>query len=403
MSAAPVVELLRRTERLEPRRPLRAEPPSDASLLFEHAAVAIGHVRERQLQRCNRRLEMLFGYAPGELNQRNLQMLYPSYTDYVACGRNSARQLERQGHCRVERQMRRRDGSLFWCQLSGQAVDASRPSAGSVWTLEDISARKQAETALRETQAQLEQQLADVRRRHQQELARASRLNSMSEMAGALAHELAQPLAATLNYLHGCQLRLKQGDCTSEKLDGVINRAIQHTETAGSIVRQVHGFVRRHVPETTATDLHALIGEMLDLLDHQRRKLGVRVEQALAPSPPTVMIDALEIRQVLLNLIRNAYEAMAASPTEQRLLRIESRQLDGGRVEVTISDRGPGISPEACSQIFDAYFTTKQDGLGLGLAVCRSIIESHGGSLRVAANPEGGACFRFDLNTVMTS
>ncbi|WP_293397636.1 ATP-binding protein [Nevskia sp.] len=401
MSAAPVVELLRRAERLEPRRPLRAEPASDAALLFEHAAVAIGHVRDRQLQRCNRRLETLFGYGPGELNQRNLQMLYPSYTDYVACGRSSARLLERQGRCRIERQMRRRDGSLFWCQLSGQAVDAGRPTAGSVWTLEDISDRKQAESALRATQAQLEQQLADVRRRHQQELARASRLNSMSEMAGALAHELAQPLAATLNYLHGCQLRLKQGDCTSEKLDGVITRAIQHTETAGSIVRQVHGFVRRHVPETTATDLHALISEMLGLLDHQRRKLGVRVELGLASETPTVLVDALEIRQVLLNLIRNAYEAMTASPAEQRLLRIESRQLTGSRVEVTISDRGPGISPEACSQIFDAYFTTKQDGLGLGLAVCRSIIESHGGSLRVAANPEGGACFRFDLNTVV--
>jgi len=395
VSAAPVVELLRRAERPEPRR-----PSYDATLLFEHAAVAIGHVRDRQLQRCNRRLETLFGYGPGELNRRNLQILYPSYADYAACGRSSGRQLERQGNCRIERLMRRRDGSLFWCQLSGQAVDASRPSAGSVWTLEDISARKEAEHALRETQAQLEQQLADVRRRHQQELARASRLNSMSEMAGALAHELAQPLAATLNYLHGCQLRLQHGNCAPEQLDGAIGQAIHQAETAGCIVRQVHGFVRRHVPETTATDLHALIGEMLDLLDHQRRKLEVRVELALAPSPPTVMVDALEIRQVLLNLIRNAYEAMAASPTEQRLLRIESRNLPGGRVEVTISDRGPGISPEACSQIFDAYFTTKQDGLGLGLAVCRSIIESHGGSLRVATNPEGGACFRFDLNTL---
>lgn len=272
-----------------------------------------------------------------------------------------------------------------------------------MWTLEDISARKQAEHASRETQTRLEQQLADARLRHQQELARASRLNSMSEMAGALAHELAQPLAATLNYLHGCQLRLQHGNCTPEQLDGAIGQAIQHAETAGSIVRQVHGFVRRHVPETTASDLHALIGQTLALLDHQRRKLDIRLELALAPEPPTVMVDALEIRQVLLNLIRNAYEAMAASPAEQRLLRIESRRLAGGRVEIAISDRGPGISLQARSQIFDAYFTTKQDGLGLGLAVCRSIIESHGGNLRVASNPEGGACFRFDLNTVMSA
>lgn len=403
MSAAPAVELLRRAEPQDARRPLRIEPQAESLPLLDHVAMAIGHVRNRQLQRCNRRFEALFGYDPGELSQRNLQRLYPSYDDYIACGRISARQLERQGQCSIERLMRRRDGSLFWCRMNGQAVDASRPAAGSVWMLEDISARKQAEEALRDAQAQLEQQLADARRHHQQELARASRLNSMSEMAGALAHELAQPLAATLNYLHGCQLRLQHGDCTPEQLDGAIALAIQHAETAGSIVRQVHGFVRRHVPETTATDLHALIGQMLALLDHQRRKLDVRVELALAPQPPMVMVDALEIRQVLLNLIRNAYEAMAASPAEQRLLRIESRLLAGGRVEVVVSDRGPGISPQARSQIFDAYFTTKQDGLGLGLAVCRSIIESHGGNLRVASNPEGGVCFRFDLNTAVSA
>lgn len=403
MSAVPAVEVLRRVERTEPRRTLRADPSYDGSLLLEHAAVAIGHVRERQLLRCNRQFEGLFGYGPGELSDRSLQILYPSPGDYVACGRSSARQLERHGSCRIERQMRRRDGSLFWCQMSGRAVDASRPSAGSVWTLEDISARKQAEIALRDAQAAQAQQLEDARRQHQQELARASRLSAMSEMAGALAHELAQPIAATLNYLNGCHLRLKHGECSSEQLEGAIGQAIQHAETAGSIVRQVHGFVRRHVPETSATDVHQLIRQMLGLLDHQRRQLGVQVELDLAPGSLTAMIDALEIRQVLLNLIRNAYEAMAGSPAGQRLLRIGSQRLDNGKIEIAISDRGPGIAPEARSQIFEAYFTTKRDGLGLGLSVCRSIIESHGGSLRLATNPEGGACFRFDLNPVLTA
>ncbi len=419
MSAVPALELLRRSDRLEPRRSSRGDQQVDPALLSELAATALALTRGRNLLRCNRSFEVLFGYGPGELLGCSLLPLYPSYGDYIAWGRASYQQIESQGSCRDERLMRRRDGSLFWCEVSGQAADPSRLYEGCVWTLTDLSEdkeREQRQDTLEQQLTRLEAELQQARAqaqaacrdreaaayRHRQELARAARLNTMGEMAGALAHELAQPLAATLNYLHGCQLRLQQPDCSPAQIDGAIGHAIRHTETAGGIIRQVRSFVRRHVPETKATDLNALVGEMLGLLDHERRTLGVHVELALAPEQPTVLVDALEIRQVLLNLIKNAYEAMADSATSQRLLRVETRLLASGRVEVVVCDRGPGITEDARSRIFDAYFTTKQDGLGLGLAVCRSIIESHDGSLRVEANPEGGARFRFDLNTAVS-
>lgn len=422
MSAVPVLEPLRRAERAEPRRLPRAEPSVDAAQLLDHAGIAIACTRDRSLLRCNRGFELLFGYGAGELVGRSLMPLYPSYGDYMAWGRTSYRQIGSQGSCRDERLMRRRDGSLFWCEVTGRPLDASRPDDGCVWTLTDISERRAAEEqqqAALETleqrlvrlEAELQQARADTEaarqvgveqaRRHHQELARASRLNTMGEMAGALAHELAQPIAATLNYLHGCQLRLQHEDCTAAQLGAALGQAIQHTETAGGIVRQVRSFVRRHVPETTATDLHALLRQMLGLLEHERRALGVRTELQLADAPPMVMVDALEIRQVLLNLLRNALEAMADSPAGQRLLRIETRQRDDGRIEVLVRDSGPGIAEELRSRLFEAYFTTKQDGLGLGLAVCRSIIESHDGALSAEANPEGGACFRFDLHPMV--
>lgn len=422
MSAVPALELLRRSERPEARRLPRGEPLLDSALLFDLAPVALAHVRDRTVQRCNPRFERLFGYGPGELAGRSLLPLYPSYGDYIAWGRISYEEIARDGQCRHERRMRRRDGSLFWCEVSGQVLDPSRPRDGCLWTLRDISEQRRAEDAQHEQQERFEQRIAELEaelqsarrqaaaaagidasqtRLHHEELARASRLNTMGEMAGALAHELAQPLAATLNYLHGCQLRLQHDDCTPAQLDGAITQAIQQAEAAGGIVRQVRSFVRRHVPETTATDVNALIQQMLGLLEHERRSLGVRTELRLAADLPAVMVDALEIRQVLLNLLRNACEAMADMPAGQRRLSVETRRLDSGRIEVAVRDSGTGIAPELQARIFESYFTTKLDGLGIGLAVCRSIIESHDGSLRVDNNPEGGACFRFDLNPMV--
>lgn len=242
-----------------------------------------------------------------------------------------------------------------------------------------------------------EQALVAQREQHARELARASRLSTTGEMAAALAHQLGQPLAATLNYLHGCQLRLAHGHHDPATLEQGIREAIAHAEEARSIVGHVRSFVAHHVPEARPTDLHALIRQTLSLLDSDCRRHGVGCALALDAASANALVDPLEIRQVMLNLVRNAIEAMALHAGPRRL-DIETRvAVDGRRIVVTVADSGPGIAAADLQRIFERWYTSKRDGLGLGLSVCRSIVESHGGSLRVQRSSAGGAAFSFDL------
>lgn len=243
--------------------------------------------------------------------------------------------------------------------------------------------------------------LIEARQQHDAALARASRLGAAGEMAGALAHQLGQPLAATLNYLHGCRLRLQRDDVELDSIRAALGEAIQHTEQAGGIVRHVRSFVARHEPEARATDLPALIRQTLLLVDGDCRRFGIDVQLDLAADAQAVFADALEIQQVLLNLLRNAIDAMAANTADSRRLRIASRvTADASRIAISVADSGPGIADADLPRIFESWFTTKRDGLGLGLAVCRTIVESHGGSLNVQRGDAGGAVFQFDLSRV---
>ena len=548
----------RRPSGLLDGRPLTLpEMTAEHQVIFDNAIVGICYTRNRIVLRCNRRFEEMFGFGSGELVNESIAGLYPTQADYEFTGRLGYSHLRLHQTYSDERRMRRRDGTLFWCQVSGQTLSPGEPENACIWIFQDISERKAAEEALQRANEELERRVqertADLRRAyealseqmrireqteeallasnekyralfetfpigisitddqgevieinktqsristlasmatfmrdselnkpsatlihpdgrpmqqeelpssralreqrviadvelgvryassarvrwfsvtaapipvkgygvvvayteitqrkkleekdrvHQTELARVSRLNTMGEMAGALAHELGQPLAATLNYLHGCQLRLQAGEYAPELFESALSQAIYHAEQAGSIVRHVRCFVRKHEPESVPTNLNELIQQMLGLLDFDRREMGVRLQLQLAPENPIVMVDPLEIHQVMINLMKNGLEAMTETPPEQRLLEIESRLRPNGRVEVTVSDRGPGVAKKNLTQIFNAFYTTKRNGIGLGLAVCRSIIESHEGKLAVNRNVHGGASFRFDLATV---
>lgn len=243
--------------------------------------------------------------------------------------------------------------------------------------------------------------LAEARRQHADELARVGRLNATGEMAGALAHQLGQPLAATLNYLHGCQLRIRHGGFEPAAIEAALTLAIQQVEHAGGIVGHVRNFVARHVPDTQAVDLHALIRQTLSLLDGDCRSHGIETRLEFASGLPQASADPLEVQQVLLNLMRNAVDAMTSTGNRPRLLRIGTRiGADGRRIEIAVSDSGPGIADADLPRIFESWYTTKRNGLGLGLAVCRTIVESHGGTLCVQPGGADGATFRFDLSLV---
>jgi two-component system sensor histidine kinase DctS len=245
----------------------------------------------------------------------------------------------------------------------------------------------------------------ELTRLQQERLQTAARLTTMGEIASSLAHELNQPLAAIRSYLVGSLNLLEaapagamEGHAVEEpNLHATLRKADVQAERAGRIIRRVHDFVRRHDPQVTPVDLAALIQEALPLIELQTRKSGVRVVTRIDPQLPAVAADRVALEQVLLNLTRNAIEAMADTPAADAVLTL-SAQCDGAdHVAVEVRDRGCGIPADVGEQLFRPFFTTKSEGMGMGLSICRTVIESHGGHLTFAPGPDGGTVFRFTL------
>ncbi len=243
-----------------------------------------------------------------------------------------------------------------------------------------------------------EQRVAREREHAQQAaLAHAARHSLMGQMASALAHELGQPLNACQSYLGGLRLRLGEELTQRPELTQALDKAIGHLDQASDIIRNVRGFVSRHPPIFEQIDLAALVQQTLSLLEVQLRTARVRVQLQIAPGATSVRCHRVEIQQVLVNLIVNAIDAMRDVPPDDRLVDIEIGLEDRTKASVQISDNGPGIAADLSTRIFDPYFTTKSSGLGMGLMICRTIVESHGGALRLLSGPASGASFRFTL------
>lgn len=240
--------------------------------------------------------------------------------------------------------------------------------------------------------------LEEQRRLHQAELARVARLSTMGEMASGLAHELNQPLAAILNYTHGSLRRMESAAWDSAAVRGAIEEVAAQAERAGEIIRRLRGFMRRREPRQDRQDVNELVEEVVRFLVPETRRSQVKVMLDLAEPLRPVHVDSIEIEQVILNLVRNAIEAMECEPPGQRQLTIRTLQSERF-VEVQVSDKGPGLPHAVRERLFDPFFTTKPTGAGLGLPISQSIIESHGGRLWGENNPGGGATFHFTLRT----
>jgi len=235
-------------------------------------------------------------------------------------------------------------------------------------------------------------------RTHQQEkLLFTSRMMSVGEMAATLAHELNQPLAAIINYLNGSLRLLDQADTPSPRIADALASARVQAEHAAAVISRVREFVRARAPRRDAHDMIAIVHTVVELLRLEAERLQLRIDLALAPDLPVIYADKVMIEQVLLNLVKNAIESMRDAPTARRALRIEGRRTLDDEVEVRVLDRGSGLSPAQQEQVFSPFFTTKHDGLGIGLAICRSIIEYHEGRLFFEAREDGGSVFGFTL------
>lgn len=395
--------------------------PLEYQMIFDNAMVGIVYTVDRNIVRCNRHFEELFGYAPGELIDQSLRVLYRNDEEFEAIGRIGYHLIRRSGNYEDERFMIRKDGKRLWIKWSGRALDMVDPIKGALWICLDISRRKRAEESLHfayeELEHKVQERTADLQRTNkalaeenerrkrseeiarvqQSELARMSRISSMGEMAATLAHQMGQPLSAALNYLHGCLLRIQSGHYDQAAITSAIESAIVHTQHAGDIIQHVRQFVRKYEPERfSLQDLNAHLHHCVDFLQFELNRKDVTLELVLQEDLPLVAFDLIEIEQVMLNLIKNAIEAMQNMPPDQRLIRVTSK-LRGQCVKVSITDTGHGIAPEFRQKIFEPFFTTKNDGIGIGLVICRTIIEAHGGRMTLGRQTDHRTTFTFSL------
>jgi two-component system, LuxR family, sensor kinase FixL len=217
----------------------------------------------------------------------------------------------------------------------------------------------------------------------------------MGEMAAALAHELNQPLTAIMSNAHAGERYLAQGAPPLDEIRDILQDVVGDARRAGEVIQRLRGLLRKDEARLLPLDVNHVIREMATLVHTDAVLRSVGIDLNLAPELPLVRGDRVQLQQVLLNLVLNGMEAMGAAGEARRIV-IRTQMADGA-VRVAVQDQGPGIPADQLSRIFDTFYTTKPNGMGMGLAISRSIIETHGGRLWAENNPDGGATFSFTL------
>ena len=329
--------------------------------------------------------ERLFGWTASEVTGKNVKMLMPS--PYRNAHDGYLQRYYRTGEKRIIGIGRvvvgeRKDGSTFPMEL---AVGEMKVADVRFFTgfIRDLTERQHTETRLQELQS---------------ELVHVSRLTALGEMASALAHELNQPLSAIANYLKGSKMLLERAVVPYERVAEAIDRAANEALRAGEIIRRLRDFVSRGETERRIESLPKLIEEASALALVGAKEHGVRVRFDLDPKVDLVLADKVQIQQVVLNLIRNAVDAMLES--DQRNLTVTVVPAANDMALVSVADSGPGVSGDIVGQLFQPFITTKRSGMGVGLSISRTIVEAHGGRIWVEANEGGGAVFRFTVERV---
>lgn len=347
--------------------------------------------------------EHMFGYREHEVVGEKVEILMPEpyrsehdgyISRYLQTGQariiGKGRQVEAQ----------RRNGTVFPANLAiGDAVIDERHVF--VGIIHDLTERTEANRCRDEERAQrLRLQLEAEQLR--ESLAHVGRLGLLDSMATSIAHELAQPLAAILNYAETCRVLIQQGTLEEAHLEEILGSIAASAQLAKDVLAHVRGFVTKRESLHRPAEVHELVREAVALADMQAQHMKIRVKVDIDAELSPVIVDDVQIQQVILNLLRNAMEAMKDTAADQRQLRL-SVGRSGSEAHFQVSDTGKSIEPELEDKLFRPFVTTKEAGMGMGLSICRSILDGHGGRIWFSRNEDAGTTFHFTLPIVAQS
>ena len=352
------------------------------------AIVVIDH--EGRIETFNAAAEGIFGFSAEEVLGKNVSLLMPEpyrsehdgyIHNYLETGNAKIIGIGR------EAKGIRKSGSVFPIDLSvGEIPTEGQPKF--VGIVRDTTERKQSEEEIHQTR---------------ERLAQFGRLSTLGEMAASLAHELNQPLTAIATYTQACQRLIESGQSDDEEILATLKKCTSQAQRAGEVIRRLRQFVKKKEVGRQEISCDDMIHDVAALAEVDARDNGIPLTIDVAEGLPNITVDAVQIQQVILNLIRNGIDSMINTDHVDEGISVSVSHSENDQVKVAVTDHGNGITKEVEERIFQPFFTTKRSGMGLGLAISRSIIESHGGVLGFTKNPSGGTTFYFTLPVTVES
>jgi len=350
-----------------------------ASIVESSGDAIIAKTLDGTVTAWNSAAERMFGYSAGEMIGQSITRLFPP--DLLGEEDEIIARL-RSGERVGDRETRRlhKDGREVHVSLTVSPIrNAAGEIIGASKIIRDMSERKAAESRFSNLQA---------------ELIHLARWNTMGMMASSIAHELNQPLAAMTNYLGALRRVLASQPQNQKLLNELVEKAAQQGQRAATIIQHVRDLVAKGKSEKRPESLSGVAREALQIASVATRQSGIDVRFEAATGLPFVVIDRIQIQQVIINLVRNAAEAMLTEPVRQ--LRVKVRR-DGESLRMDIADTGPGLPPVVADHLFEAFVTTKATGMGLGLSICQQIVTTHGGKMWASPNKPNGTVFSFTV------
>ena len=324
----------------------------------------------------------LLGYSHEELINRNIYK-FLHHDDINKLKKAFNRRRDNTSPYSMTYRIRRKEGEYRWFESQIRIISD-----------ENTRAIREIQLASRDVTERIFDKKARLRGR---QLAHVYRLSTMEEMASGMAHEISQPLAAIVNYTQGTVRHLQRGGHDPQQLIDVMKKAVIQAQRVGEVIHRLKNFFCKGKLFKSPCKINNVIRETLTLIRDEITASKIKIEFNLAKNIPLISIDKIQLQQVLLNLLQNSIEAMQETNQKERKINIQTKQVDRNTIEITVSDAGPGFSKEIISKVFKPFFTTKAHGTGMGLAICRSIIEAHGGEFTINPNHHQQSWIRFTL------